>query len=807
MLQSGANPTDRQGASLAARIWISIALSEAETRGIDHGLAALDQAQRFASAAADPEVDVLLRCQRGGINIRSRALDAALAEFTAAFALFDHAGPRDQCVILLNRGTTYLYLGQLAKARTDLARAAERARSIDDRIREFKARHNLGYVEFIAGNLPLALSVMQDALNLNAPMSRGVAMLDRARVLMEAGLTRDADATLAVAGQIFAAEGRRHELGESLLARGECALIAGDVRSARALAGAARDRFRRAGNAGWRRGAELILLQADIAAGRPGLRLIKPAQRLQEELDGEGLRLPARTAGLLAAEAWLAAGNPTLAAAVLAALPSARRTDPVTTRLQGRYVLARVALAERERRVASHQIRQGLRELADHQASFGSIDLRAAAAVHGRQLAELDVQIALTVGPAATFAAAERARAVSNRLPAVRPPADPRTAELLAELRQTVESLRAPEQDRAAAAPLHRRRRELEREITARRWTLVGAGSARRASSLAAVRDRLRAADSTMVTYVTAGGVLHAVVTAPHRLRLVPLGEVGPIAELIHRARADLDGLANPLLPTGLLLAVQASFARSRAALDDLLIRPLHAGGRLVLVTTGMLGQLPWAELPSLREVPVVLAPSATAWVAASEPSTDPARCVVAIAGPGLARAADEVGSLAARRPGARVLTGAQATGGAVVAALTSADLVHVAAHGVHQTENPMFSSLRLVDGPLFAHELDGAAATAKHVVLSACELGLATVRPGDEALGLTSVLLQLGTRCVVAGVARVGDDAAAEAMTRYHRKLADGKDSAEALALAVAADRGGRPAPFACFGAAHTPL
>ena len=128
--------------------------------------------------------------------------------------------------------------------------------------------------------------------------------------------------------------------------------------------------------------------------------------------------------------------------------------------------------------------------------------------------------------------------------------------------------------------------------------------------------------------------------------------------------------------------------------------------------------------------------------------------------------------------------------------------VVHVAAHGVHQTENPLFSSLRLADGPMFAHEMDQTARTPEHVVLSACELGLATVRPGDEALGLTSVLLHLGTRSVVAGVARVGDDLAAETMIAYHERLASGQDSAAALADATSASR--TPVPFVCFGASY---
>ena len=125
----------------------------------------------------------------------------------------------------------------------------------------------------------------------------------------------------------------------------------------------------------------------------------------------------------------------------------------------------------------------------------------------------------------------------------------------------------------------------------------------------------------------------------------------------------------------------------------------------------------------------------------------------------------------------ARLLTGAGGDRRRVRRGAGRGRIAHVAAHGVHQTENPLFSSLRLADGPLFAHELDQTARTPDHVVLSACELGLATVRPGDEALGLTSVLLHLGTRSVVAGVARVGDEAAAETMADYHARLAGGAD------------------------------
>ncbi len=113
--------------------------------------------------------------------------------------------------------------------------------------------------------------------------------------------------------------------------------------------------------------------------------------------------------------------------------------------------------------------------------------------------------------------------------------------------------------------------------------------------------------------------------------------------------------------------------------------------------------------------------------------------------------------------------------------------VVHLAAHGTHETDNPLFSSLRLADGPLFAHELDGTDLHGVVVVLSACEVGLSTPRIGGESLGLTSVLLRLGARAVIASVAPLRDDVAARVMPSLHAELRDGAMPGTALARAVA--------------------
>src|SRR5659263_182654 len=132
---------------------------------------------------------------------------------------------------------------------------------------------------------------------------------------------------------------------------------------------------------------------------------------------------------------------------------------------------------------------------------------------------------------------------------------------------------------------------------------------------------------------------------------------------------------------------------------------------------------------------------------------------------------------------------------------LVTSDLVHVAAHGQHEPDNPLFSSLLLADGPTFVHEVEGLRVRARHVVLSACRAGRVNLRAGDEALGLTACLLAFGVSTVVAPVSLVDDELALATMTAYHEGLSSGLDAATALAAATS-DGPLLAASFMCFGA-----
>jgi hypothetical protein len=549
----------------------------------------------------------------------------------------------------------------------------------------------------------------------------------------------------------------------------------------------------------WMRFAELVLLQGDLAAGRPGARLAPVAARLGRELTESRQPSRARTATLVGVEALVSAGRLDDAERLIAGVPGQASAASISSRVQARYVRAELAARRGNRRVARQEIRAGLRELASYQAGFGSIDLRTASAVHGRRLVQLDIALAVEERrPEAVLAALERGRAVSTRLPPVRPPTDAHTAELLSELRQTVEALRAGAPN---AAQLLDRRARLVRQVRARAWTLPGAGDAADAADADVIGEAVAAAGVAFAAYVHVAGVVHAVVLSGGTFRLHALGSWAEAESLVRRVRADFDVVAVDRLPDPLRQVAARSLRRALPALDELLLAPLRLDGQpLVIAPTGLLATLPWTALPSRRRVPVTVAPSGTAWLRACDVKPS-GHGVAALAGPGLHRAADEADAVAAEwQHGTAVASASRAD---VDKALASARVVHVAAHGQHQVENPLFSSLRLADGPLFAWELDRSPA---HVVLSACELGVATVRPGDEALGLTSVLLHLGTASVVSSVARVGDWIAEQTMAAYHAALASGADPATALADALADATGvdAVPAPFVNFGASR---
>jgi CHAT domain-containing protein/tetratricopeptide (TPR) repeat protein len=174
---------------------------------------------------------------------------------------------------------------------------------------------------------------------------------------------------------------------------------------------------------------------------------------------------------------------------------------------------------------------------------------------------------------------------------------------------------------------------------------------------------------------------------------------------------------------------------------------------------------------------------------------------------PGAAREARHVSSVL---PGARVFVGAEATTARLHEFGQSADVIHLACHGLHRAESPLFSALRLADGWLTAREIINMSFDGATVVLSACESGLHAV--GDtEPLGLSWAFLAAGAAAVVVSLWSVQDDITSDFMSVFYRRLKAGLDTASALRSAQQhiAARHPHPyywAPFAVVGSPPRP-
>ena len=524
--------------------------------------------------------------------------------------------------------------------------------------------------------LPDAIRAMDEAGELSVEISRGVWLLDRARVLGEAGLVQAADARSPRRGDLQpgpAGPGSRRD-------RTRAGPLRADRRAgavvARRFAMRARDRFRRRGSDRWRRDAELVLLQGDLAAGRPGRRLTGPALRLRHEFELEvpGCRpRPPRSSRPRRTCPRARSSRPRARCAKSAA---STRRDPITTRLHAGYVRARLDLATGRRAAAAggpgarcrpgglpgqlRQHRSRHRGRGARPAAGRSRPVRRARIGTGRARAR--------VGRAGPGGGEPAAGGASARRPGGR-----------AAARRAAPDGRGVAPGRAAASA--RRRARSSGATNSRPGSLPVAGAAPAAVSCAmwsrSTRSRAVLGDSTLVSYSRADDVLHAVVVDAER------AAAGRPRRCRCRRRAGAPGACRPrrARPTPAARAV--------------------AGGRLGVVrpvarTPGRGAAGParchadvWsssrpacsASCPggcsaSLRGVPVVVTPSVTAWHGAATADPSRSREVVAIAGPGVDRGTDEVASVCARLGAARPRGhGADATAAAFTAAMSQARL------------------------------------------------------------------------------------------------------------------------------------
>lgn len=769
-------------ASLVAALQRGLSYAETELGNAVRGRELLDAAIAGSDGLSPLERGKLLS-QRGLVRNRLGDGRGSLADYAAAEPLVAN-DPEELARIGVNRGNIFLDRGELAEAIADYTMAIEQFERVGRTDGKAKATHNLGYAHMLGGDLVRSLRLLTDAyevLRVQAPAIVPTLDQDRAEALVSAGLADEAERLLRRAAASFGSRRIRLRQADAELTLAQ--LLAWDhpKEAARVAARAAR-RFETAGAPHQALRSRAIKAACDLSRG---VAVEGQAEMLLSQLRRRGIRRDAQLLQVVLAGAGRRAS--------MLRLPP---NTPLPLRLIAADLRAREAEELGHRGRALRIVREALDQLSAWQATFGSLDLQTSAAGHAQPLLERGLRLAVAGGRVAVIHQwIERTGALTGRLNPLRPPASPEIAADLSRLR----ALSLDEE--LSDAELHERD-VLVRRVRERSWMDEGAAELHDLVPLPALRAELGACEATMLALFSVDDDSFALVVSPARGTLHRLGPTAVLRERLAGLPADLDVAASDL-PPRLAHAVTESLRDRLATIDDLILAPARGeliGPRVVINPLGIFSGLPWTLMPSLAGRAVTIPRSASAWIAARSRPHEFATAGFA-AGPRLPRSGQEVQQAAGYWPDARVLSGAAATADAVGAMAGQVDLLHLAAHGHHVAENPLFSTLELVDGPWFGYDLDQLPQVPETVILSACELGATTIRRGDELLGLTTAWLHAGARCVIASPASVSDEVAAAILPDMHAELAAGAPPADALAAATA-KHPDLLSTFQCYGA-----
>ncbi len=241
--------------------------------------------------------------------------------------------------------------------------------------------------------------------------------------------------------------------------------------------------------------------------------------------------------------------------------------------------------------------------------------------------------------------------------------------------------------------------------------------------------------------------------------------------------------------------------------LNQLLVEPLRPHietPRLVIVPHGCMHLIPFHALRGpdgflLDRHEVIHSPSGTVFALAQrQPAVAEKKAIIfGLADEAAPQIEQEVMAVGASLPASRVFLGEKANQANLKEEGQSADIIHIATHGVFRQDNPLFSAIRLADCWLSVFDIYGLRLNANLVTLSGCGTGLAQVSSGDELVGLIRGFLAAGCRAFMGSLWSVDDETTREFMEIFYSHLRKGTGKGAALRMAMLAIREQRPHPF----------
>lgn len=748
---------------------------------------------------------------------RQDRFEEAYRLYESAHREFEQSGRvSDIANVLWNKATCLISMGDFQKA----AHAHREARAYAEQhglpMQLAAIDYNAAYLHYLCGDYTDAMRLFDIARRTGQPYRRALCDLDEAEMYLELNLHREAEDLAKSAAAQFQRLGMPYELGKAAaflaIARGQ----QGNLRQA--LRGIARSRrtFQRERNDVWL--AMLDLYQA-ILLDRAGesTKALRLAGRARDFFSGSALPAKSVTAELLAARLDLRRGH----------LLSAERrcedaystpavAESASLRYQAAQLRAEILEAmgrHAEARIAYENALECL-EMLRFRLRGDEIKI----AFLADKLSVYDNLFWLTLsGDSPTrvtdaFRVAEMAKSRSM----AEQPGGPRATQepaALSEMRRDLDVLYQQiqrEESRGGApagtAGLRAAAARQEAALAGRLAALnalrgTGAGP----SGLGASELREWLPEGTQLAeYFVSRETLFVFLAGRNGLRVWPLAPVRRVAKLVRLLRFHLAG---PGGDPGIIRA------HLRQLHDEILgpLRPSLDGEHLVVIPHGVLHGLPFAALHDGSEYltdrfTISYAPSARLLhLTGNRPAGRGEGVLIASASD---EQAPEIETEARRLHqllgGSRLLSGAEANAERLRQEMPGARIVHIAAHGYFQRDNPLFSAIRLHGSWLTVFDLYRFDLKADLVTLSGCSTGLAEVVGADELVGLVRGLLQAGARSALLSLWDVHDQSTAEFMEIFYRHHSAGVPGARAARLAGLALRDRYPevfhwAPF-CF-------
>jgi len=790
--------------------------------------------------------------ERHGVALGLGRLDSNVANilyrqdrFDEALALYDRAHrqlaangePQDVAAVLSNMAVCYINLNNFEKALATYHSARAYCESHEMPLLVVQADYNIAYLYYLRGEYTRALDFYRTAQEQSDRAGdayhSALCDLDRSEMYLELNLSEEAGELAERALARFGALRMVYEEAKAVTNLALATSRQGDVRRARRLFARARQLFVREKNKVW---LALVDFYEALVLYRDGQHV--RARRLAEHARQLFARasVPARAAfcDLLLARLELQAGN--LQAAENACRAVFERTAAAATPIltyQSHFVLGLIREAQGNRHAAFEAFQKAHRALEHLRSHLQGDDLKIAFLEDKQAVYESLVSTLLAPGPTrgqleAAFGYIENAKSrsladlIAFRAASLAPRVAGKTMDGVPKLRQELnwhyrqleleESRREKGSVRRVEGLRHRAHaleKQLSRSLDELRRTDEEFSTLQSGSSFGVkeIRSSL-GGDTVLLEYYQARGQTYVCVLGQDRLDIVPLGPIARVRNHMRLLQFQLSKFRlGPEYVGAFGEQLQAATDAHLRELHEALIAPirhrLHAA-HLVVVPHDVLHFLPFhalfdGERYLIDEFSLSYAPSSSVYRLcwAKEASSSGPALIMGVPDASTPFIVDEVRAVASVLPNPHVFMGPEATAGQLQRHGAESRFVHVATHGMFRRDNPMFSSIRLGDGPLSVYDLFELRLPAELVTLSGCGTGLSVVVGGDEQLGLVRGLLYAGARAVLLTLWDVDDSSTADFMKEFYGRLQNGWSKARAVQEGMRQLRHRYPHPF----------